>query len=303
MHDAGLSFLSLSSELRNAIYDMLLLYQEPIDPWAIYRNPQAGRSHPRLSYSYVRACYSYPRAVCPRNEEDRPTLALFRANKAVHREASSLFYGRNRFNLSEVAPQEVVAFLERIGVSNAAYIRHVIVDFPVFIRLDPDYITLEESSLDVLTTMQTRCTNLASLRTQLYSTVAMELRLDNVGDHQVAADALQLLDTHFRAISSLQDIIVEVYEDGPSDRPTRQGIKRHGWTIATTPYMDRDLDQAARNWDWDWDFEYEQFGDLGAIGFDYRGQSPDIDINDEEGNEEDEDEEDDDVDDDDDSDY
>ena len=43
----------------------------------------------------------------------------------------------------------------------------------------------------------------------------MALELDALDTTHIVADALALVDTHFKAITSLQEIIVEVYEDGP----------------------------------------------------------------------------------------
>jgi hypothetical protein len=49
----------------------------------------------------------------------------------------------------------------------------------------------------------------------------------------------------FKAISSLQEIIVEVYEDGPSDHIRRE-MKNHGWTISATEYVEEpDFDSVA----------------------------------------------------------
>jgi hypothetical protein len=47
---------------------------------------------------------------------------------------------------------------------------------------------------------------------------------------KIVAEALALVDARFGAVSSLQAIIVEVDEDGPSDHIRRE-MKSHGWTI------------------------------------------------------------------------
>lgn len=64
----------------------------------------------------------------------------------------------------------------------------------------------------------------------------MELRLDALDNHKVVTEALNLVNTHFRGLSSLQGIIVEVYKDGSSD-DLRRKIESHGWTISITGYM------------------------------------------------------------------
>ena len=54
------------------------------------------------------------------------------------------------------------------------------------------------------------------LTTSLYSTNAIELKLDALDNPKIVTEALKLVDTRFKAISSLQEIIVRVYKDGPS---------------------------------------------------------------------------------------
>ncbi|KAI0424400.1 hypothetical protein F5Y09DRAFT_324522 [Xylaria sp. FL1042] len=103
------SFVRLPGELRNKIYEVTLLRQEPI---------------------YVPCSNIF--GLIPRNL----TTGLLRVNKVVHREASSLFYNKNYFNLSHAGPKDVISFLEQIA-HNATYIRHVMIDFPNFLCLDP----------------------------------------------------------------------------------------------------------------------------------------------------------------------
>ena len=43
----------------------------------------------------------------------------------------------------------------------------------------------------------------------------MELKLDALDNPKIVTEALQLVNTRFRAISSLQEIIVKVYKEGP----------------------------------------------------------------------------------------
>ncbi|KAI1424928.1 hypothetical protein F5Y12DRAFT_714793 [Xylaria sp. FL1777] len=231
------SFISLPSELRNIIYELVLLRDEPIDPCWL--------------------CFS-----------EALTPGLFRVNKAIHREASSLFYGNNCFDLSGVAAEIVILFLKQIGNNNAAYIRHVIIDFPGFSHADPGDVTLE-GSVTILEYFQSRCTSLTSLTTSLHSTNAMELTLDGLDNHKVATEALELIDTHFRAISPLQDIILEVYEDGPSGY-IRQRMKSLGWTVSIADYVD------------DWGRSFSDYDD-DDYSFGYGGESDDYDDDDDGG--------------------
>ncbi|KAI8949459.1 hypothetical protein F4801DRAFT_580423 [Xylaria longipes] len=182
-------------------------------------------------------------------QQQKLTPRLLCTNKAVHREASSLFYGKNRFDLSDATPEKVVSFLKQIS-NNAAYIRHIVIDFPEFLHLDPGHITLVEGSVEILATIRSGCTNLSSLKTPLCSTHAMELKLDSLNNHKVATEALKLVDTHFRAILSLQEIILEADEVSPSGY-IREKMKSYGWTISTIEYVEADWDNSFSDFDFD----------------------------------------------------
>jgi len=93
----------------------------------------------------------------------------------------------------------------------------------------------------------------------------MELRLDDLDNPKIVTEALKLVDTRFRAISSLQEIIVEVYEDGPSDH-IRRRMKSHGWTISTTEYVEEE-DWSRSFSDFDYD-DYSYGGDSGGDDYD-----------------------------------
>ncbi|CAF9924692.1 hypothetical protein IMSHALPRED_006266 [Imshaugia aleurites] len=201
------NFLKLPSELRNSVYELCLLHQEPIDP-----------------------CTGY-------NQRQELTPGLFRTNKIVHREASSLFYAQNRFDFTAASPEDVASFLGTIGRNNADYIRHVCVNFPELHHLEPREVTLEDGSIGTFANIQSGCANLKTLTTSLYTTNAMMLRLDALDNLKIVTEALKLVDTLFRASASLQEIIVEVYEDGQSDYIRREMVK-HGWTISAVEYVE-----------------------------------------------------------------
>ena len=215
------NFLSLSAELRNRIYELVLLQQEPIDPWV--------RRH-------------------------KLTPGLLRANKKVYREASSFFYARNRFDFTMRILEEVASFLEQIGHNNTDFIQHICLDFPSFLYLDPSEVTLEDDSVGILANIQGSCTSLSKITTSLHSTNTMELRLDALDSPKIVSEALKLVNTRFRAISSLQEIIVEVYEHGPSGHIRRE-MESHGWIINTTEDMEEE--EFDRSYS---DFEYDDYG-------------------------------------------
>lgn len=224
------NFLSLPSELRNKIYQLVLVQQEPIVPHFDY----------------------YQRHTL--------TPELLRTNKTVHREASSLLYAQNRFDFTMFTSEHVASFLEQIGRNNANYIRHIHVDFPNFLHLDPHDVTLEDDSDRILAKIQSDCTTLSTLTTSLDSTNDMELRLDALDNYNIVAKALAVVDTRFKAILSLQEIIVEVYEDGPSGHIRRE-MKSHGWTISAIEYVEESDSHRFSS-----DIEYDDY----RYGGDYR---------------------------------
>ena len=229
------NFFSLPRELRDQIYELVLLHQEPIDP------------------------------LTDLNQRRKLTPGLLRVNGTVHFEAIPLFYGKNRFDFTMGTLEDVASFLGQIGRNNAHHIRHICVDFPKFLSLDPGDVTLEEDSVGILASIQSGCANLRTLTTSLESTNGMELRLDALDNPNVVVEALRLVDTHFRGISSLREIIVEVYEDGPSD-DLRRKMENHGWKISTTKYVaEEDLDRSFSDFDYDDDddyyYGYDRFSD------------------------------------------
>ncbi|KAK4217282.1 hypothetical protein QBC37DRAFT_370237 [Rhypophila decipiens] len=183
-------FLSLPSEIRNMIYELVVVCPVNILP-----------KLPGYNYEL--------------------TPALLRTNKVIHAEASSLLYGQNCFEFipSEYKHDvtEIVSFFDQIGTKNAGHIRRILIDFPELSHLDPDNVTIRDSSSDILATLQNRCPNLSSIRTTLSTTDYMERFF--AYDLKEAIAALKMVNHRFRAIlsSSRQEIFVQVFEKGPSD--------------------------------------------------------------------------------------
>jgi len=244
------NFLSLPSELRNNIYEQLLVLQQPITcPIRFWRRQLIRRAGATSAF----------------------TLGLLRANKIIHFEASSILYGKNCFDLECRSSEDVALFLERIGRKNASYILHMNLDFPEFQYLDPTDITIQDDSIGILTKIQSDCINLKTLTLSLSSTDEMEARLDALDYPKIVVEALRLVNARFRAISSLQEIIVEVYEDGPNDHIRRE-MKKHGWIINETK-IDEPLDFESLsfgNFDFDSDYRYYRTdSDYGIEADDY----------------------------------
>ncbi|KAL2211079.1 hypothetical protein CC79DRAFT_1331447 [Sarocladium strictum] len=225
------SFLQLPSELRNTIYELLLLHLEPIDP--VYPDPLGL------------------------------TTGLFRVCKAIHHEATSLLYSRNRFDFTVADPEKLTLFFEKIGSRNAGCVRDILIRFPEFHNLEPGNVTLDEGSISMLMTLQSSCANLSKVATCLQSTVAMENRLDNLDNFNTATEALELVNIHFKAIPSIREIVLHVYEDGTGVQ-LRQRMTEYNWELSTTPYLS---DEVYEYWgrdfsddDYDNDYGYDEAG-------------------------------------------
>lgn len=207
------NFFSLPRELRDQIYELVLLQQEPVDPGDRLQNLTPG---------------------------------LLRANKAVHLEASSLFYAQNRFDFTTMnTSEEVASFLGQIGRKNADHNRHISIDFPSLFLKSVDA-TLVDDSIGILANIQSGCANLSTLTTCLYGPTHISM-LAALGNPKIVNEALELVNTHFRTISSLQEIFVEVYFGCPSDH-IRRKFESHGWTIRIIE--DYDFDSPSSNYKW-----------------------------------------------------
>ncbi|KAF0644306.1 hypothetical protein FPSE5266_03429 [Fusarium pseudograminearum] len=191
------NFLRLPGEIRNTIYEFTLLDSLPIRPFF-------GRNF-------------------------RISMALFRVSKTINQEATQFFYSHNVFDFSGYSLASQVFFLNQIGVRNASYIRHVIIDFPDFLDL-PSNVALDEQSLGILESISTSCTGLSTLRTSLESTTFMEIVFSYPFEYNIATKALQLVDTHCRALPSRPEVILEVFGHAPSDS-LRTVMETQGWTL------------------------------------------------------------------------
>lgn len=219
------TFFKLPSELRNTIYELCLLQQEPIDPWTNY------------------------------NQRPELTPGLLRTNKLIHHEASLLFYAQNRFDFTMATPEDIALFLGIIG-RNANYIQHVYINFPNLRDLEPGNVTLVEGSISIIANIQSSCVNLSTLTTSLNSTNTTVLQLDALDYPKVVTEALTLVNTRFRAISSLQSIVVEIHEDNLSNY-MRTEMETQGWTINVIEYVEEwDSDRSSGYFENAWVYDY-----------------------------------------------
>ena len=91
-------------------------------------------------------------------------------------------------------------------------------------------VTLQEDSIHMLEMIRDYCTNIATLETLLYTSAEMESCLDAADSPRAAGEALTLVDARFKAIPSLKEVIVNLFDETPSDY-LRKKIHKCGWTI------------------------------------------------------------------------
>jgi hypothetical protein len=232
------NFFSFPSEIRNKIYEEALVLSELIVLWGMQPYGEIyGLALPRNSLECGPLC------LCP---------AILLTNKRVHREASPLLYSRNGFRLDK---GYLTLFLDHIGPQNASFLRHICIAFPAF----DDYhhlesVTLKEDSIRTLERIRDNCTNLATLETSLrFRTInIMESAIDAPDSPRAAA--LPLVDARFKAISSLKEIIVNVY-DAPLSCDLREKMRSCGWTIEGTWEESESVDEDDDYW---WDDYYRE---------------------------------------------
>jgi hypothetical protein len=125
----------------------------------------------------------------------------------------------------------LTSFFGQIGDKNTSFIRHLYIDVPTFHDHQPRTAAFEDDGIKALELIRDKCTNIAILETSLYDIWPFEYYKVN-GSLIVAGAALELLDTRFKAILSLKEVIVHIYKD-PSNNLLKK-MRDCGWTVKVT---------------------------------------------------------------------
>jgi hypothetical protein len=170
----------------------------------------------------------------------------------VQREARPLLYSSNRFRFSDLEPTHrletksavLASFLSQIERQNASFLRHVCIDFPAFDDYRPGTAMLQEDSIKTLELIRDNCTGIAILETSLRDTFRLEFADYKLDSSPIAAEALELLDARFKAISSLKEVIVNVhvYDDEGLSDDLRKKMRDCEWTIKVTKLEESEHD-------------------------------------------------------------
>ncbi|KAJ5138967.1 uncharacterized protein N7515_003815 [Penicillium bovifimosum] len=214
---APISLLSLPSELRIEIFKYLLVQREPIEVVNLWNLGLHGLEPNILS-----------------------------TNKLFLVEGRPLLYGYNCFRFGPDSSRLALPyFIDDIGSINASHLWNIYIDFPEVCKIG-DEVSLHDASLRMLEIIQAKCTNLRTLTTLAETTYQMEAELESF-DSKVCDKALGLVAAHFRTIASLQKIVVEVYEEGPS-LDIRKKMESLGWILEVV----KPVEKRCRTLYWKW---------------------------------------------------
>lgn len=218
------NFLSLPRELRDIVYEQVLVLDEPI--------VCPTRPSPRYNYSQLQTTLQ------------KLHTDILLANKMIHREASSVLYGQNRFDLTKCTSEQISLFVTQIGRHNLRHIRYVHINFPGIRDRGQDDIVFSDDSAMILAVIQLNCTNLQSITTYPDGD-----QLNTFDKPLVIEKALALTNTHFKAILSLRVVVIQVYKDGLNGS-IRDIMKRYGWKV-------EEIEREKDPWDdYDYDFSW-----------------------------------------------
>ncbi|KNG82897.1 hypothetical protein ANOM_008191 [Aspergillus nomiae NRRL 13137] len=207
-------FSDLPIYLRNRIYRQVLAVSHPI---FLFQDPRC----PIESFT---------------PEKPSQSLALLYTNRQVSKEAKAVLYSTNEFALEESTKRQaslVKSFLNCIGPANAGFLSYLRMDFPAIERVDGQLgeIKIGEDGLQTLRLLQEQCTNLKTLETLVYGP-NYGLLTDQEINVQLLRDVLEDINTQFRAIESLDRIIVKVCS-GSASPPTIEFMEELGWIVFT----------------------------------------------------------------------
>lgn len=224
-------FFDLPGEIRNIIYEELLVF-----PTVISLN--------RARWSWESSCsHIWERLFNPLHLYPK----IFLLSKKAYHEASSVLYSRNCFDIGN--SDLFSSFLNQIGSHNSRYLSSLIIPFPDVHydghRMD---ISLKEDGMRTLDLIRSKCENIVCLNTSLHTSHAMELRLDAFDAPRAVDKALKLIDTQIRAMSSLKEFRVNVYDE-PIDIALREKMCCYEWRLEVAQQIECEEEDSEEWWD------------------------------------------------------
>ncbi|KAK8023558.1 hypothetical protein PG993_011624 [Apiospora rasikravindrae] len=197
------NFFDLPRELRDQIYRFCVVDSKSVHTWTCSYQVAAG---------------------------------LLCVSKTVYREASSVFYSQNIFDFGSRHLDQVARFLDHIGPANAERIRHIIVPFPELRGLDlgHPFASLDNRLAILLAIVRGHCPRLRTITaSHWYWHGLLPLCLIPYSSRPEAITiALTLVDSQFRVVPSVREIVVEAYDYGDPNDEIRREMARLGWTVS-----------------------------------------------------------------------
>ena len=211
----------VAGEIRLKIYSELLVLSEQIVLVADYGPSSRPIFRPRK------------KGLCP---------ILLRINKRIYKEAIPLLYSNNRFQFPEISNPtatdvaHIAPFLRQIGY-HANHIRYICIPFPTSMYPQPHSATLHRAHVENLDLVRNTCTSIRTLELL----VSPDSAVYALSDSRILAEALGVLDTHFKSISSLKKIVVnfKLYPEHSLSDDLRKEMHDYGWTIRVTQLPQR----------------------------------------------------------------
>nr|POF17937.1 hypothetical protein CFP56_13348 [Quercus suber] len=201
-----IGFLDLPCEVRNIIYELVLLRQEPIDCWIPWHRAQRQLGTQLLAVS-----------------------------KTVHREATPIYFGRNCFELREQISGIFRSVLWQVDRPCANQVQHARINFKVFHSEDH---CSEFVLTDVLDGLQSRCPDLRTLTVRIYSTDNNRWWKDGSKGPRLFHEKLQILHAAISRFTELEKVIVVIPEDMFWSHHLRPELIRYPWRFKPVKDVD-----------------------------------------------------------------
>ncbi|CAG8950819.1 hypothetical protein HYFRA_00003035 [Hymenoscyphus fraxineus] len=219
------TFIEMPLEIKNRIFEQLLLFELPIDMVMRCGKPIGYSSNATMS-----------------SELSFPVLSL---NKQINLEASTFLYQRNEFKFAtDCNTYTITPFLRNIGEQNAGFIHRICISYPTmecneYSGLDESYgIALpicggfigsrkvDDMSAQAFRVIAWSCPNLKFLTMTRSST--RESRHN--GSSRLDIKAVLAVNEHLKNFPKETKIVVDV-QLGPEDSQVERTMRSCGWMI------------------------------------------------------------------------
>ncbi|KAI1193029.1 hypothetical protein F5X97DRAFT_328988 [Nemania serpens] len=203
-------FLSLPPEIRNQVYEVILVPPHPVRLVDI-------TDHGTIQV--FGASWSWKRST-----------VLLRVNRQIRVEATAILFGRNQFTIGSDCPEALFYFLTCIGPVNASLITHLRVNFPSVDDVDcvPGQLTLRNPDVRDMQLIQRICTGLATLGLLIHCGNARIFTRTNVDHCRVVKEYFPQVDTLLKAIPSLGKVVISTHGINVQ-QSTKDAMRDFGW--------------------------------------------------------------------------